>query len=1047
MAFLKKIFSGIFLLVSLTIWLFFAKEISAEEIKTVNFAIIEDTYAESSYSGVAPWNNRNFYIGYDTLYDKGKTRAYLKYDFMSVKSFFDESKEIQSVTLKIFQYLTEGGEDYSVVLYKPEQLWNEYNLTWGNQPGVKYISKTNWTRDTGWKSLDIKSILEEDLLAGNSYGLGIFHENEDLSGNIFWSTACATAPSPPICQNGEQPYLTVSYTDIIENLPPSEPILTFPVDGYSTNSTSINFMWETSIDPENNPLSYKLKIAKLEDNSTVFESDWLNETSLSVSLHISDNFQWSVTVFDGVNYSNSLKQNFLIDNIAPEIVDLDPLAPFYDSHDLKLTWQPKEFSIKYQIEYNEMLFETNEMYFYFKDLTEGKNCFRIRAIDTLQNISEWSTFSCTIQDYTYPKFNALSIENPYISPYTSPGIKDIAKITYSVNEENIESLELFINDKFNNLFEKFILNSNSGEFLFPCFDINCQYKFNSNLIDGTYFVYLLATDKSGKVSRSNILEIYIDNYFPMKPVIEIMDFREIFNQIPINIRILTENKTDSSLFLNNNELLNWRESPIQNLQIRNSIKEGQNILKVTSTNYHGTSINSENLFNYDSIPPVKPILELIKSASSLYAKVSCADCTRIFFYTKAGLYKSSNMTTTQILLDSKLIGDTEYYFYVIGEDKAGNRSIASDPKSVFHSASNPTSVMVSPSQQQKTSLKSSCKYKFNTSTNDLNKISCYFNAPKIINYNNYKLHEDDYLFEVNLFGDETIELVIDEYICEKKSLWNIKSWFGCSEKYTKTSTYLVKSTGLVYLNLGKESFYPSLTSSKKDGSQNLKYNLKKDYSGNYFNLHSSIFFTHKLNNETIIKMISNSKTSTSQKVPTAVILSTDSGNKPFRFPFSGYIGVTQWHGDTKYQKPHRGIDFGANKEKIYAMADGYIERVGWEKSSDKCKNGGIVLMIKHDNGYYSLYAHLQDYKKANGKTWKAGERVLRGEQIGTTGNTGLYNCKALGFHLHLETRTKAAWKTDVNPVPLIDVNWDKIPTLNVKNNPGRLSGENPHPTF
>lgn len=47
-------------------------------------------------------------------------------------------------------------------------------------------------------------------------------------------------------------------------------------------------------------------------------------------------------------------------------------------------------------------------------------------------------------------------------------------------------------------------------------------------------------------------------------------------------------------------------------------------------------------------------------------------------------------------------------------------------------------------------------------------------------------------------------------------------------------------------------------------------------------------------------------------------------------------------------------------------------------------------MLKQDNGYYSLYCHLSD-KKVN-----EGDRVNKGQVIGTMGRTGL----ATGVHLH-----------------------------------------------
>ena len=88
---------------------------------------------------------------------------------------------------------------------------------------------------------------------------------------------------------------------------------------------------------------------------------------------------------------------------------------------------------------------------------------------------------------------------------------------------------------------------------------------------------------------------------------------------------------------------------------------------------------------------------------------------------------------------------------------------------------------------------------------------------------------------------------------------------------------------------------------------------------------------------------------------------------------------------------HYGTDFGWNSKNggknqpIYAIEDGKVIYCQTQTS------GGKVIHIKHDNGYVSEYGHLD--------TWivKKGDKVKRGQKIGTMGKTG----KASGEHLHL----------------------------------------------
>lgn len=87
---------------------------------------------------------------------------------------------------------------------------------------------------------------------------------------------------------------------------------------------------------------------------------------------------------------------------------------------------------------------------------------------------------------------------------------------------------------------------------------------------------------------------------------------------------------------------------------------------------------------------------------------------------------------------------------------------------------------------------------------------------------------------------------------------------------------------------------------------------------------------------------------------------------------------------------HYGTDFGwsskngGKNQPIYAVEEGKVIYRQTQTS------GGNVIHIKHDNGYVSEYAHLD--------TWvvKKGDKVKRGQKIGTMGTTG----NSSGNHLH-----------------------------------------------
>lgn len=99
----------------------------------------------------------------------------------------------------------------------------------------------------------------------------------------------------------------------------------------------------------------------------------------------------------------------------------------------------------------------------------------------------------------------------------------------------------------------------------------------------------------------------------------------------------------------------------------------------------------------------------------------------------------------------------------------------------------------------------------------------------------------------------------------------------------------------------------------------------------------------------------------------------------------------------KGEKGHGAVDFAAPKgAPIYAAADGKISRIDTSNP-----NGyGNRVQIIHDNGYETLYAHMNCFASYNGKRLKAGQRVKKGTVIGFVGNTG----SSTGPHLHYEVR-------------------------------------------
>lgn len=88
----------------------------------------------------------------------------------------------------------------------------------------------------------------------------------------------------------------------------------------------------------------------------------------------------------------------------------------------------------------------------------------------------------------------------------------------------------------------------------------------------------------------------------------------------------------------------------------------------------------------------------------------------------------------------------------------------------------------------------------------------------------------------------------------------------------------------------------------------------------------------------------------------------------------------------RWGRNHNGIDMSSSKRNILAADTGKVSFAG-------TKNGyGKTVIIDHQNGYETLYAHLSEISV------KVGDVVEKGEKIGVMGSTG----RSTGVHLHFE---------------------------------------------
>lgn len=129
---------------------------------------------------------------------------------------------------------------------------------------------------------------------------------------------------------------------------------------------------------------------------------------------------------------------------------------------------------------------------------------------------------------------------------------------------------------------------------------------------------------------------------------------------------------------------------------------------------------------------------------------------------------------------------------------------------------------------------------------------------------------------------------------------------------------------------------------------------------------------------------------------------------PLGMPYHGKITSTFGHRENPFGGPnietHKGLDIAAPYgSPVKAMAKGTVEFAG--------KRGGFgnCIMLKHGNGFETLYGHLSKILV------KVGQEVNIGEQIGRVGSTG----RSTGPHLHYEIHR---YGEKINPQSFLTLN-------------------------
>ncbi len=209
-----------------------------------------------------------------------------------------------------------------------------------------------------------------------------------------------------------------------------------------------------------------------------------------------------------------------------------------------------------------------------------------------------------------------------------------------------------------------------------------------------------------------------------------------------------------------------------------------------------------------------------------------------------------------------------------------------------------------------------------------------------------------------------------------------------SDKQTHTPVYPVRTLGKVAV-IDTLSTGNSALSIVLFNDNTWRYILAEDYKNDpeVFNDHWDMSTIHAYKDVPL------------DSLPEATAIRLVDSLESYHYPYIGRI--TSRYGPRK-GRAHQGIDLGLKTgDPIYATFDGKV------RVSKYAGDYGNLVVIRHNNGLETYYAHLSQ------RDVEPGDWVVAGQQIGLGGSTG----RSTGPHLHYEVRYRGQ---SFDPERLVD---------------------------
>lgn len=1014
---------------------FLYAETPVTAVYTTTLTLTEDTYLEEKFPDVSPWNNRNLYLGTDSWYGKGKTRILLKPNFSLLAMQQILPNDIEKVELLLTSYAYQGTKAEIVIdSYTTTSPWSMFSATWSSQPTITSSKKdtTIVSTNNSRKSITVTNAF---LDAYRNYptterGIQLKVNAETEKAIIFWAQNCDAAPEPPHCSGAaDHPLFKLT---IKPNSPPSVCSFKTPAPNVISNNSTIAFEVQPSIDPDNDSLTYHLKVCRdTACNEVVFEQQ-VSTNSKTYYDFPDDTYYVSCLAFDGHDSNNrwSSPHYMTVDSIPPISPIIVPEPSFTGQLRNVISWSNSDIdATSFQVvaserqdfkSYNTYSPWIQDVFYTFEHTKEKTYYYKVRSRDKAGNESEWSHQTSTTIDATFPTIRYFRTNKTLLSPKkeSNGSLSGTAYLQGGIDDANIGTISLFIRD--HTMKKVYETTVDQKSYLWLHWPETTLYP------DGTYLAQLTAHDLLGNEIQSDIIFLEIDTTPPTKPRYLGISNTQTIKSNRISFEVRCQSNALATVYVSGKIIAQQQSRHLVALEK----KDGSYTTKATCTDVAGNKSETSLSFSIDTTPPSTPSITFLhdEKKKQLTLQVYCREDGATQFYKNGFAFhevsclKGKYATT----LEKEVAVPYTASFTARVRDKVGNWSDLGEKTVLLRAPSLPAAI--------KPTI--ACSIVYHKTQQKYLQETCALSGSSLLSYQNTIPVGKHYVSTIEVNHPTKVSVTISIVHCLPKSFWDPRTWFSCVEEPYETITQPATATPVLHaaeansLSLTSVSQKEITATHEKTDLLRIATRFLVSYSfvtGNTYSTRSTL---------------------TQKQVVTLSPRYTQLSSKQyFSWLFSGPRQVSQWYGNTAYQKPHAGIDFSVAQEKILAPAEGTIVSATYHKASS-CFAGGYYLAIKHPNGLYTYYFHLKNILKQDGKTaYKPGNTIKRGAFLATSGNSGMYNCEPLAAHLHFELRSSQKTTSHLNPVPYFSVNWNTIVTAKAKQYPGRLTGENPHPQF